>query len=56
MPRLGRRARYLGMDADGREVLSFLDGHVAWEASQPPEVGSDESWPRWPGLSAGSTT
>jgi hypothetical protein len=35
--------RYLGMDADGREVLSFLDGHVAWAPRQPPEVGSDES-------------
>jgi hypothetical protein len=35
--------RYLGTDAQGREVLSFLDGHVAWEATQPPEVGSDES-------------
>jgi hypothetical protein len=35
--------RHLGTDAEGREVLSFLDGHVAWEDSQPAEVGSDES-------------
>ncbi|HEV3399193.1 MAG TPA: phosphotransferase, partial [Actinomycetes bacterium] len=35
--------RYLGTDAQGREVLSHVDGHVAWEADQPPEVGSDES-------------
>ena len=35
--------RFLGMDPEGREILSFLDGHVAWEASQPPEVRSDES-------------
>jgi hypothetical protein len=35
--------RFLGIDDQGREVLSFVDGHVAWEASQPPEVGADES-------------
>jgi hypothetical protein len=35
--------RYLGTDAEGREVLSFVDGHVAWEDGQPPEVGADES-------------
>jgi aminoglycoside phosphotransferase (APT) family kinase protein len=35
--------RYLGTDADGREVLSFLEGHAAWEDRQPAEVGSDES-------------
>lgn len=27
--------RYLGTDADGREILSFLEGHVAWEDRQP---------------------
>ncbi|MFI0409197.1 phosphotransferase [Actinomadura sp. 3N508] len=35
--------RFLGMDERGREVLSFVDGHVAWEPVQPPEVDSDES-------------
>jgi Phosphotransferase enzyme family len=35
--------RYLGTDAEGREVLSFLEGHVAWAAAQPAGVGSDES-------------
>ncbi|WP_416981218.1 phosphotransferase [Streptomyces sp. T028] len=35
--------RYLGMDDEGREVLSYLDGHVAWEPRQPAAVSSDES-------------
>ncbi|MFJ3662649.1 phosphotransferase [Streptomyces sp. NPDC090119] len=35
--------RYLGMDDEGREVLSFLDGHVAWESRRPAAVSSDES-------------
>lgn len=35
--------RYLGTDGEGREVLSHLDGHVAWEAPQPAAVSSDES-------------
>ena len=35
--------RFLGIDAEGREVLSFLDGHVAWAPDQPAEVGSDDS-------------
>ena len=35
--------RYLGIDELGREVLSFIDGHVAWEPSQPPSVTSDAS-------------
>ncbi|MFD5483655.1 phosphotransferase [Streptomyces hawaiiensis] len=35
--------RYLGMDDDGREVLSYLEGHVAWEPCQPSAVSSDES-------------
>ncbi|AXK34808.1 trifolitoxin immunity protein [Streptomyces armeniacus] len=36
--------RHLGTDDEGREVLSYLPGHVAWEppAQQPPAVGSDE--------------
>jgi Ser/Thr protein kinase RdoA (MazF antagonist) len=35
--------RWYGIDEQGREVLSFLDGHVAWEPQQPPEVRSEES-------------
>ncbi|MFF3371401.1 phosphotransferase [Streptomyces sp. NPDC002680] len=35
--------RCLGVDDEGREVLSYLDGHVAWEPRQPAAVSSDES-------------
>ncbi|MEU9456254.1 phosphotransferase [Streptomyces sp. NPDC048277] len=35
--------RYLGVDDEGREVLSYLEGHVAWERRQPAAVSSDES-------------
>lgn len=35
--------RYLGVDDEGREVLGYVDGHVAWEARQPAAVVSDES-------------
>lgn len=37
--------RHLGTDGQGRETLSYLDGHVPWdpEAAQPPGVGSDGS-------------
>ncbi|WP_372442044.1 hypothetical protein [Actinomadura violacea] len=38
--------RFLGIDEKRREVLSFVDGHVAWEAAQPSAVGSDESLAR----------
>ncbi|WP_240798900.1 phosphotransferase [Streptomyces sp. H23] len=31
------------MDEEGREVLSYLAGHVAWESRQPAAVSSDES-------------
>jgi hypothetical protein len=39
-------ARFLGTDGRGREVLSYIDGHVAWEPEQPPSVGSDASLTR----------
>ncbi|MGW7542324.1 phosphotransferase [Streptomyces sp. NPDC054770] len=39
----GGAPRYLGVDDKGREVLGFLDGHVAWEPRQPAAVSSDES-------------
>lgn len=35
--------RFLGTDEHGREILSFLPGHVAWEPEQPAAVTSDES-------------
>jgi len=35
--------RYLGVDDQGRDVLSFVEGHVAWEATQPAAVRSTES-------------
>ncbi|WP_200842400.1 phosphotransferase [Actinomadura sp. K4S16] len=35
--------RFLGIDGQGREVLKFLDGHVAWEPVQAIRVDSDES-------------
>jgi len=35
--------RWYGIDDQGREVLSYIDGHVAWEPRQPPEVSSAES-------------
>ena len=42
--------RYLGTDKRGREVLSFIDGHVAWEPVQPPSITSDASLARVAGL------
>ena len=38
--------RFLGTDERGREVLSFIAGHVAWEPVQPPSVTSDASLAR----------
>lgn len=38
--------RFLGTDERGRETLSFIDGHVAWEPDQPPSVTSDASLAR----------
>ncbi|MFJ8545890.1 phosphotransferase [Streptomyces sp. NPDC093586] len=35
--------RYLCVDDDGREVLSYIEGHVAWEPRQPAAVSADES-------------
>jgi Phosphotransferase enzyme family len=42
--------RFLGTDELGREVLSFIEGHVAWEPAQPPSVASDASLARVAGL------
>jgi Phosphotransferase enzyme family len=38
--------RFHGLDERGREILSYLDGHVAWEETQPDGVTSDESLAR----------
>jgi aminoglycoside phosphotransferase (APT) family kinase protein len=35
--------RFLGIDDESREVLSYIEGHVAWAAEQPPGVWSDDS-------------
>ena len=35
--------RFLGTDENGRDVLGYLDGHVAWQADQPPDVWSSRS-------------
>jgi hypothetical protein len=32
--------RFLGTDELGREVLSFIDGYVAWQPDQPAEISS----------------
>jgi hypothetical protein len=33
--------RYLGIDAQGREILSFIEGHVPWQASQQVNTRTD---------------
>jgi hypothetical protein len=38
--------RFLGTDERGREVVSFLDGHVAWQPVQPPGVTGPASLAR----------
>lgn len=38
--------RFLGTDERGREVLSFLDGHVAWQPAQAPSVTGPASLAR----------
>ena len=35
--------RFTGIDAAGRDILSFVAGHVAWERMQPPDVVCEES-------------
>jgi hypothetical protein len=35
--------RFLGIDERGQEILSFLDGHVAWEPVQSPGVCSEQN-------------
>jgi hypothetical protein len=35
--------RHLGVDDRGREILSYVEGHVAWEKAQPAGVRSAES-------------
>lgn len=43
--RLGWRGapRFLGVDEQGREMLEYLKGHVAWAEEQPAAVSSEES-------------
>jgi hypothetical protein len=42
----GGAPKFLGTDELGREVLSVVDGHVAWAQDQPPSVTSDASLAR----------
>jgi len=35
--------RYLGTDEQGREILSFIDGHVPWQAAQQLSARTDAS-------------
>lgn len=35
--------RYLGIDQHGREILSYIHGHAAWQPEQPDGVWSDDS-------------
>lgn len=35
--------RFLGIDEQGRDILDYVAGHVAWQAGQPPGVVSEES-------------
>lgn len=37
---------YLGLDERGRETLSYLPGHVAWQRDQPADVRSDANLAR----------
>jgi len=34
--------RFLGIDAQGREILTYLDGHVAWHETQPSAIWADD--------------
>ncbi len=38
--------RLLGVDGQGREILTYLPGHVAWQADQPAAVTADGSLAR----------
>jgi tRNA A-37 threonylcarbamoyl transferase component Bud32 len=35
--------RFLGVDEQGRDVLTYIAGYVAWQPEQPPDVYSAES-------------
>ena len=35
--------RYLGMDDRGREVLTYIAGHVPWSAGEPAKVSSPDT-------------
>lgn len=38
--------RFLGLDDRGREVLSFVTGHAAWQPAQPAELAGEASLAR----------
>jgi len=39
----GGAPRFLGVDERGREILSFVDGHVPWRAADMPGVTAEAS-------------
>ena len=39
----GGAPRFLGLDGQGREILSFVDGYVPWQAAAPAPVTADAS-------------
>lgn len=52
---LGRRGwsgapRFIGVDEKGREILSFVEGYVAWEDEPPPDAVCDQSLAMMAGL------
>lgn len=38
--------RFIGVDDDGRQILDYVEGYVAWERTQPPAVHSRASLAR----------
>lgn len=38
--------RFVGLDERGRQILGYLEGHVAWETAQSPDVWSRPSLER----------
>jgi hypothetical protein len=41
--------RFLGTDELDREVLSFIDGHVAWDRHSCRRSPQTRAWPGWRG-------
>ena len=52
----GGAPRFLGLDEQGREILSFVEGYVPWQEPGMPGVTAETSLVRWPNSPASSTT